>query len=417
MPEYKNDAANADYANIERPKRTLPAKLLTSALSAGLVLSAGGYVTEHNQSTRLKHHVTAEEESTKHLAAVNSNLQQQLKQQQAQSKRMGEILGNLTGVDSKVVSGQGLTSIDKLPGYGQPVSPELRRKLQSATVELGIRPKGTNAAWQPFCTAVKVSDGQTNFIVTARHCLNDSINFPQKGSPLPAAENVTSLLTSDFAVLDPNLSLAERVARPLASINNVAIDTTGTADWAILKPAANSQTTNFSEQSPLHISDVLAYDNAFRPLPGSDVALFGLPQISGFEPVIGTGKYIGRMFINGAHFSGWYDFVGLHAQTPQADNCQFGTSGSVAMFNNGHLSGPLSFHDNLGYGYSHKIISGDNLKVEQQDYLDYEQMFNIDLQNFTSVCGYSVPLPDTVTDLKKVLSNPNDVVYPPMLMK
>ncbi|HET9174262.1 MAG TPA: hypothetical protein VFN56_03200 [Candidatus Saccharimonadales bacterium] len=103
--------------------------------------------------------------------------------------------------------------------------------------------------------------------------------------------------------------------------------------------------------------------------------------------------------------------VGLTADNPQSDSCEFGGSGSVAMFANGKFSGPLSFRNNIGYGDAHSYASPDNAVDNQRNRLEFEASTKLNLGQFTTVCGFSVPsTAEVMPDLISVLQHPSEVI-------
>ena len=286
---------------------------------------------------------------------------------------------------------------------------------------LGYRKKGDTGPWQYMCTATKVQDDGTSYILTASHCFGDEL--PKKGGGLlPTAENITPILSDDYAILDPTLGFDERTTNPMAVVNNVALDPSGYTDWALLSVTATppSPSRNFDSLPALDlrksvslVSDPLKLEEqVYKP-----VKVYSVPQDSGFKEVAATGQYLGRAFspeISGG--STQLDIVGINfsPDTKESDPCEYGGSGSNAVFSNGAITGPLSLRNNIGYGPNNE--AGDpNTTTNQQSIvnrLDLEQLLGIDLSGYQTICGYSVSSPDQLNQLKKVLADPGLVIYP-----
>lgn len=89
--------------------------------------------------------------------------------------------------------------IEDLPGYGQRVSPEQRKALQAATVQV-VRMKknpGDEFATEWWCTGTKVSIGDIDGIVTSAHCLVNEGHDTEKAFPGSS---------SHYAANDPSLN-------------------------------------------------------------------------------------------------------------------------------------------------------------------------------------------------------------------
>ncbi len=82
------------------------------------------------------------------------------------------------------------------------------------------------------------------------------------------------------------------------------------------------------------------------------------------------------------------------------------------MLADGQILGPLSMRNNLGYGPNNAFRYPDTPANDQDYRLKYEQMLGLNLGDYTTICGYSVPTAETIPELAQVLANPADIIYP-----
>jgi hypothetical protein len=137
-------------------------------------------------------------------------------------------------------------------------------------------------------------------------------------------------------------------------------------DLALLRPASPAQKGgSMPGRSFDNIPAISLKISEKAPLPGEQVALYGVPGANNFEPVIGTGTYIGRlrepMRKNQSPDSISYkllDVVIINPDAPNKDSCNFGASGSMAMRADGSMLGPLSGRINGGYGPNKEFQNG-----------------------------------------------------------
>lgn len=301
----------------------------------------------------------------------------------------------------------------ELPGRKIHLGGEILNQLKSATVELGIRlrpdlqPSGTpEEPFQPFCTAVRVNvDGDPSAeFTTAAHCLSDMTGAKHGAlkdtlNPGIKAENFTNLSQYQFAILDPQeLDVDARKVRPVAIVDQISVSTDD-KDTALMRVSPVTYPDTSAAVRSLDQIPSLPYRALKRkPKPGTPVALYGVPTASGFEPVAKTGMYLGRID------EGYYDdsikqyifrkldIVGINAPVPQSDSCNFGASGSLVELPDGETLGNLAERDNLGFGPTHSMQSGDLSLSENINWIiQKEHQLGIKIRGyFNTVCAYTV---------------------------
>jgi hypothetical protein len=315
---------------------------------------------------------------------------------------------------AKIEAGFGrLRNPHELPGRKIHLGAEILDQLKSATVEMGIRirpdllPEGTpEEPFQSFCTAAKVHiDGdQSDEFTTAAHCLNALTGakygaFIDTLNPGVKAENFTELSQYQFAILDPNeFDLAARKARPVALVDQISISTDD-KDTALMRVSPiiysdTSATVRTLDQIPSLPYAALKK----KPVLGTPVALYGVPQASGFEPAAKTGTYLGRYKTTYYDDSIkqevvlFLDIVGINTGNPQSDSCNFGASGSVAELPDGQILGNLSIRNNLGYGPTKSMQTGDiSLQQNINWVIQKENQLGVKIRgNFNTVCSFTV---------------------------
>jgi len=321
----------------------------------------------------------------------------------------------------------------ELPGIKVHLGREKLNTLRDSTVEIVYRNLNTPLGqapdqWHPSCTGVKVSipGQQGSYVMSSAHCFVELTGirtgaFIDTVQPFNAAENFAS---SDiqYGIADPgDTDLNDRLATPSAVADNISISTAG-KDTALLHvnavpipQEALPRVRSFAEipAVPLNIAEE-------RPVQGTPVALYGESQANNFEPIAGTGIYLGRVWISeGANRSigsdqpvtyRQLDLVGIQPTDLQNDNCNYGTSGSMALLPNGTMLGNLSMRSNNGYGPQKVIYSPDSIIFDNYWRPIWEQELDIDLSAFPTICGYTVMDKDTPEGLLKGFNIPASIL-------
>jgi hypothetical protein len=347
----------------------------------------------------------------------------QLRGLQKQNQRTNRILGSEHGVDENVITGESLSMPDTMPGAGFPVSTEVRNALQNATIKLGSGRKSSvdgGILWDGSCTGTKVISAAGNaYILSAAHCFKDETAISKKGVSGPLAVNVVRPQDM-YAVLDPNLTVSDRQsAKPLAIVDGIAVDRSGTTDIALLsvKPVpVHAEQFNSIPAIPLDSYSVGGLGGLNSQItPGQPVALDGMPASNWDEHVRDTGVYLGQY--DGSELSGisnQIDLVAIAAPTYEDDACNYGASGSQAAYlrTDGGLgmTGPLSLRNSIGYGAEHTFYEPDTAETGVQMRLKIEAMTSVNLDRYDTICGYSVPQQATLDNLQQVLGDPSRVI-------
>ena len=332
---------------------------------------------------------------------------------------------------AKIEKGGGfpLRQPSELPGIKIHLGTERLNQIKQSTLEIGYRIKpefGGSPNWQfaPNCTAVKVQvPGEKDpVIATAGHCLgavSGAVNgmLTDPSNPGTIAENFEDATNLEFAVLDPNEpELGVRLNQPIAVIDKISVDTND-KDVAFLHPIATDPSQFVSDNIRSFDSiPAIPLTSTKAPKQGTPVALYGEPQANGFEPIAGTGIFLGRVYQtesdNGVLVTNQVDLVGIRPNTPQQDNCNFGTSGSMAILPNGQLLGNLSRRNNTGYGPDKTMQYWDNINVAEYWFITWEQQLNVDLSAFSTICTYSVLDNQTIQGLVKGFDIPTTLPSP-----
>lgn len=339
------------------------------------------------------------------------------------NKRSLQQLGAITARSSNesvgVVTGSTLRNIPSPQRY-RSVPKDYIEESDKATVEVLSRVKGSPDSYEPICTGTKVSSRAKSYILLANHCRKAYENIPAHGGPLPEAVNITELVgNNDFAVAEPSQHYPDDSNwNILATVDNVAVDESGETDWAMMQAASSKA---FHKLPSVPLNEVISSTDR-KPTPGEDVSLYSLPQSNYFAPVKAKGIYIGT--VSGYSIGGISDFeelVAINVAQPTQDACDYGGSGSTARFSNGQVTGPLSFRNNLGYGPGDIFFAPDSAQTSQETRFDIEETTGYNLNDFNTICGYSVPIDvsasyenpsfNSIENLVTVLQSPSDVIY------
>ena len=307
----------------------------------------------------------------------------------------------------------GRRAVDQLPGYRLHVSRVRRHELKQATVQLLFRYSDSGpGGWTDQCTGVKVKTGaSTSGVLTAAHCFDaftGSYNgaFTNSAAPRDHAENFIGAVdgaVDEYAVSDPQVRRARGVY-PVADVDGLSVDT-ARVDVALLHmvpPASRERPRRARRSRTYKRIPALALAAAVHEPPtlGEQVGLYSLPFASGAKPVAEIGRYVGRATFpyteRGEHISRKLDFVAINPARRKVDACQFGASGSLAMFANGTLSGPLSFRFSNGYGPKHVFDPEDSSPSRERADIRYiESELGVNLARFSTICAYSA-LPEGI---------------------
>jgi hypothetical protein len=321
----------------------------------------------------------------------------------------------------------------ELPGLRTHLGQETLNKIKNSTIEVGYRPKAnpsfaeSGGNWQPNCTGVKVSlPGQKDpFIMTAAHCFGNITGayygvFKDTHNPKNRAENFTALSPVDFAILDPDeIDLNQRMSQPVAIIDGISIDTDN-KDVALLHPVPQlkSPIDSITSQGIRNFADIPAIPLSVAekaPVQGTPVALYGEPQAGNFEPIAGTGVYLGRVWYDTPKSPGsgsdstvrrQLDLVGINPPTPDKDNCNYGTSGSMALLPNGKLLGNLTLRTSHGYGADKRMQPPDSQDFDSFVRPQWELALNVKFDSFDTICGYTVMDASTPRELVDGFNHP-----------
>lgn len=212
--------------------------------------------------------------------------------------------------------------IEQLPGYGQQVTPEQRKTLQAATVQV-VRLKkdpGTGFSVETFSTGTLVNIGGEVFVATVEHGLVDGgQNTNTAPEVIPESESGKINIWAIGPDGKPD------AAHPIPVDKAVGL---GRPDVALLHIDQNSPAASRLDSAAIdYVPGLLD-----QPEPGTEVNLYSAPGMgSNFRPIngvwLGTGTYPGS-----PGTMGW-------AVVPRGDIVE-GNSGATAAVGETGLSGP-----------------------------------------------------------------------------
>jgi hypothetical protein len=334
---------------------------------------------------------------------------------QARIDRAKKMIGNLDGIDPKIVSGEALVAPESLPGYNQKISPEQQAALRAATVQIGfVSQHGATApgqkSWLPLCAGVKITQGDQAYVLAAAHCvagdLPPTIDAGAQGSL--KAQNITGKTGYDYAILDGNLAPAERWSSPeLAEVTGLAVDRSGSTDWALLQVKSNPSSPNSFDGIPAVNADTITGGTQLAPpTPGQQGAAVAFPAAAGNQRVEAMGTYLGRVPVAPGN-SLAIDLVGFRVdpETPEQNPCHADSAGSSVALADGTVLGPLSMLNRIGPDSSQNQeprTPGEE-RSDYQNRLSFETATKVNMDDYNNVCAYSVAQPGTLDQLAAVL--------------
>ncbi|HSX46816.1 MAG TPA: hypothetical protein VLF87_02405 [Patescibacteria group bacterium] len=411
------DRSTAPRRRQEVPKpakrRPHPILKIIASVTAGATFGAGavGVVRQVETNNEHKRDLSALTHKVDDLDQQLSTLRESAQRQSDLNDRLAQILANQTGESKDRVTGATLKQLHELPGYGFAVSPELRGQLQASTVKIGVRAKNDeNGVWRETCTGVKVSDGDQTYVLSASHCFSPDAPTKMGISQKPLVLDISATSSNEYIILDPQSGTANQANAPVASVSGVAIDLSGGSDWALLKAVGNGAgSARIYDQIPsLPLGQFIMSEQT--PVPGESVGLYSLPAANNNLPVAAEGIYLGRT--PGAPLgypADFIDFIATPAPDVRQDACDYGASGSAAVFTGGNFSGPLYGRNSIGYSDG-SIEPGDAGHDNLKQRLDIEQTLGVEIPSDMDVCAFSttsVSIP-TVPSLEGVLADPNN---------
>lgn len=307
-----------------------------------------------------------------------------------------------------------LRRVENLPGYGSKITPEIRKQLSDSTVKI-IRRHKEYPYWMEWCTATKVKIGREVFLTSAKHC------FKQEGWErlrLPSltntpAVNLAPISEFEYAVADPGpkkKGYPTEISPAIAKITGIMVDPNNPNDLALLKPDISDINKGPSVFNDIPALDIMKLSK--EPVPGEEVALYGLPANTNHKPVAGKGIYLGSSTMSFAH-GAKIAFVGIKAKDQTHDSCLFGASGSSGKTKDTVFSG-LAFRNNTYYYGKDSTRHPLDNSEESAAYwrTEIEKATGVEARDFTTVCMFTVDKPQHWLKLR--LGMNNVVTIPPI---
>ena len=373
------------FSNIKSSEQSTPetkkshkGRRAAVALVAGIALLKGAQF-EADQAQKLK------------------SVQQELADKEHSLDRVTDFVADQAGVGKGVVTGESLHLVNSLPGIEKLVSPEQRQLLEASTVKIAKRVKDSNSEWFESCTATKVTNGSESFILSAAHCFSSDMASSGGKGAVPDVLNMTELSSYEYAVFLPSKEPGLATGEPIARSSRLVIDFSGRADLALMRVDTSA---DFDDIPAISLEDFTSVNKS--PNLGEQVALYGVPGSSGNVPITATGTYFGRV-TGGALGSPnqFIDLVGIDPSLPAEDACNYGASGSSAVFADGSVTGALTIRNNIGYETGMKQPED----IHSSQYrLMIESLTGLDLGEFTTICGFAVPDEQSFAVLQSALN-------------
>jgi hypothetical protein len=244
------------------------------------------------------------------------------------------------------------------------------------------------------CTGLKVAVGGKTYVLTARHCFENSFKqrtvFPSLFSDadnstapdLHSAKNITSRLNEKIGVWTAN-SQGTEVPDPTARAIGVSVSYY--PDMALLRFDPKDPASSRFNKSP-----TIPYDAGLSraAVPGAETSTFSIPDVSGGTIIESRGVYLGRVS-SPYDPAETLDLIGINPHDTGADACNYGASGASAIIAGGFITGPLSIRNSIpkkGFinGADDRVLGTRMRKVMAKE------LGGLDLTHFSTICGYGV---------------------------
>ncbi len=314
--------------------------------------------------------------------------------------------------DPSMIDDSWLVSPEELPGVDSETSYEQQNLLANSTVKILKRLKTStpDVAWEELCTGNKVSYGGKVYIRSAAHCFVKSPAV-QKGGAADddTAYDLTPILDYEYAIVDPTDYLATRANNPLATVGNVAVDYSY-SDSALMTLASTSP--EFEALQTLQL-DTQTVDPMIGPVVGQEAFMVGAPESSGNTEIYAKGQYLG-LFPGSDTNTIPYHIVGLKdIYEPSEDVCNYGSSGSTSMLSDDTVLGVLTQRNNITFNLEGTPPNDpDNPQGSLTRRMDYEKAMGIRMDQFSTLCLYSVISPAVMAGLVNSIGNPDRTAHP-----
>jgi len=384
MPEENEPKDISPQPRRRRTRKTL--RNAGATITAAAALFGGTAAAHAEQNPPPKPNVT---HAHKKSDAEIKRLKAALSAKNKELARESRIAQHLLGVSAKEAAGEGLKSVDQLAGYNKKISKETRSILVNSTVQLMNMGKNETGAFHPDCTGTKIIFKGQPYVLSAGHCFIGNVNVDYGQVDGWPAQNITNGSSDNYAVGLPGDTY------PLALGDAVSYELPQFGDLTLLRVQPNSKGSSPNLSQFDEIPGVNLDKQQQRPLPGEQVGLFSDPQANNFQPVMDTGRYLGRAVENFTDSAGmtrsyYLDLVGIDPRDPKGDACNFGSSGSMAVASNGYLFGPLSWRQSIGYESGVQNYADNTLYETKQRLNITEKQLGIDMSQFATICGYQV---------------------------
>jgi hypothetical protein len=223
--------------SIELSQSTVPNRSRKMVLAAG-IMSGLSLMGAHPDRASAKTHPKPTPATRLHQA------EQAAKKSQRETDRLAEAIAitlSGSGVTKETVEGKGLHSQESLPGSGVKAGPEQKLGLEQASIHIVYRPKGSEAAWQDLCTGTKISYEGQNYVVSARHCFEDSVrNSNILMAPEWPAYDFLPTSNNEYAAVQ------EIGSQPFVHFDGLSMNIAD--DWALLRPSIPPKSDNGYDQ-------------------------------------------------------------------------------------------------------------------------------------------------------------------------
>lgn len=281
------------------------------------------------------------------------------------------------------------------------------RGVRDSTVQLVQRPitfpDSDFWSWTPDCTAVKIQIDDRTYLLSAGHCFHLNTATVLTKVRASGEDPANALILHTPQLLPRSEMEFGIISRPahgnragtVIPLDKIAVQFA--PDVALAEAKTEAVDRTFAAIPALRYSA----SAIGTPKRGSNALLGGFPTLAGGVFVSASGTYLGRVRDPDSRASDLYLF-GVNPARPGDDPCNYGASGSIAVFTDGYLTGPLAMRNNISNPRGTNGTDDPNTALPERD--DFAAQTPLRVREYKTICGYGVIEPTVLSGLIRAIT-------------